>query len=173
MDDDEIAGCHKAISLEEPLRKCRPMSVPETAASVNEKATNEDNDSKWIRWKRTLGGVANTQREDEAIAQVFCWTGLCDGMIDMPSLGTNIIPKEQAIRYGPETLSYWSKWDELSIKDGILYKNWFQRDDSRPILLTIVPMAGRKEILSQFDLMETGGEQLAAEKMLARLRRRY
>ena len=64
MDDDEIAGCHKAISLEELLRKCRPMSVPETAASVNEKATNEDNDSKWIRWKRTPGGVANTQRED-------------------------------------------------------------------------------------------------------------
>ena len=46
-------------------------------------------------------------------------------------------------------------------------------DDSRPILLTKVPVAGRKEILSQFDLMENGGGQLAAEKMLARLRRRY
>ena len=44
MDDDEIAGCHKEISLEEALRKCRPMSVPETVASVNESATNEDDD---------------------------------------------------------------------------------------------------------------------------------
>ena len=34
-------------------------------------------------------------------------------------------------------------------------------------LLTIVPVAGQKEIRSQFDLMEFGGGQLAAEKMLA------
>ena len=37
-----------------------------------------------------------------------------------------------------------------------VYKKWFQRDDSRPILLTIVLGAGRKEILRLFDLMETG-----------------
>ena len=42
-----------------------------------------------------------------------------------------------------------------------------------PILLTIIPVAGRKEILSQFNLMETGGGQLAVEKMLTRLRRKY
>ena len=173
MDDDEIAGCHKAISLEEALRKCRPTGGLEIVASVNETATNEDDDSESIRWKRTPGGVAKMQKEDEAIAQVLYWAGLCDEMIDMPSLGTKIIPKEQDVRYGPETLSYWSRWDELSIKDGILYKKWFQRDGSRPNLLTIIALAGRKEIFSQFDLIETGGGQLAAEKMLARLRRRY
>ena len=135
----------------------------EVIASVNETATNEDDDSESIRWKITPGGVAKTQREDEAIAQVFYWAGLCDETIDLPSLGTNIIPKAQAIQYGPETLAYWSRWDELSFKEGILYKKWFQRDDSRSILLTIVPVAGRKEILSQFDLMETGGGQLAAD----------
>ena len=62
------------------------------------------------------------QREDEAIAQVFHWAVTCNEMIDMPSVGTNIIPKEQAIRYGPGTLSYWSRWDELSIKDGFREK---------------------------------------------------
>ena len=34
-------------------------------------------------------------------------------------------------------------------------------------------MTGPKEILSQFGLTETDGGQLAAEKMLARLRQRY
>ena len=53
------------------------------------------------------------------------------------------------------------------------YKKWCQLDGSRPTLLRIVPVAGRNEILSQFDLMETAGGQLAAEKMLTRLRRRY
>ena len=34
MDDDEIAGCHKAISLEEALRNCRPTGGSEIVASV-------------------------------------------------------------------------------------------------------------------------------------------
>ena len=37
----------------------------------------------------------------------------------------------------------------------------------------IVPVAGRKEIFSQFDLMETGGVQLAAEKTLAEIRKMF
>ena len=141
--------------------------------SQRDTATNEDDDSESIRWKRTPGGVLKMQKEVEAIAQVCYWTGLGDETIDMSSLGTNIIPKEQAMQYGPETLAYWSIWDELSIEDGILYKKWFQRDGSRPNLPTIVVVAGRKEFLSQLDLIGTGGEQLAAEKMLARIRRRY
>ena len=64
------------------------------------------------------------------------------------------------MQYGPETLAYWSRWDELSIKDGILYKKWFQRDGSRPTLLTIVPMVGRKEFLSQLDLIGTAEDSL-------------
>ena len=113
------------------------------------------------------------QKKDEVIAQVFFWAGLGNGTIDMPSLGTNIIPKEQAMQHGPETLAYWSRWDEMSIKDGILYKKWFQGDGSRPTFLTIFLVAGPREILRQFDLIETGGGQLAAEKMLASLRLRY
>ena len=87
----------------------------------------------------------------------------------MPSLGTKLIPKKQAIRYGPEALAYWSRWDELSIRGGILHKKWFQRDGSKPKLLTVDPAAGRKEIIRQFDSMETREGQIATEK----IRRRY
>ena len=37
------------------------------------------------------------------------------------------------------------------------YKKWCQLDGSRPTLLRIVHVAKRNEILSQIDLMETGG----------------
>ena len=106
MDDDGIGGCHKAISLEEALRRCRPMSVPETVASVNETGENEVDDSESIRWKLTPAGIANMQKGDEAIAHFFYLAGRCAETIDMPSLGTNIIPKEQAIQYGLEVLAY-------------------------------------------------------------------
>ena len=42
-----------------------------------------------------------------------------------------------------------------------------------PNLLKLVPVVVRKEILSQFDLIETGGGQLAAEKTLARIRKSF
>ena len=83
----------------------------------------------------------------------------------------NLIPNEQAIQYGPEILAYWSRLDGLSIKDRIHYKKWFQRDGLMPNLLTMVPVVGRKE--SQFNLTETGGGELAAEKTLARIRQRF
>ena len=142
-------------------------------ARVHETATNMHKNSETIRWIQTSAEIANMQKEDEAIAQVFYWAGTSDETIDMPSFGTNLIPKEQAIQYGLEVLAYWSRWDELSIKDGILYEKWFQRDGSMPNLLKIIPVVGRKKILSQFDLMETGGGQLAAEKTLARIRKRF
>ena len=140
---------------------------------VQETDVGDEDDSDAIRWERTKEEIATMQKEDEAIAQVFYWAETADETSDMPSLGTNLIPKGQAIQYGPEALAYWSRWDELSIRGGILYKKWFQRDGSKPTLLTVVPAAGRKEILGQFDSMETGGGQLATEKMLAKIRRRY
>ena len=108
-DDDEIGGCPKATWSEKALRGCRPMKVPKAVASVNETATKEEDDSESIRWKRMPGGVVKMPKQAEAIAQVFYWVGLCDETIDMPSLGTNIIPKEQAMHYGPLILAYWSR----------------------------------------------------------------
>ena len=95
------------VSLEEALRRCTPTGKMETVARVNETATNTDKDSETIRWKRTPAEIAKMQKEDEAFAQVFHWTGRSDEKIDMPSLRTNLIPKEQAIQYGHKALAYW------------------------------------------------------------------
>ena len=137
--------CPKPVSLDEALRRARGGGRTERVAVVPE--VDEVVDSDAIRWERTNEEIATMQEEDEAIARVFYWAGIADEMSDIPSLGTKLIPKEQAIEYGPEALAYWSRWDELSIRGGILYKKWFQRDGSKPTLLTVVPAAGRKEIL--------------------------
>ena len=106
------------------------MSVSETVASFNVTAANGDDDSESTQWKRTLDGVAQKQKEDEAIAQVIFWAVTCDETIDMPSLGTNFIPKEQAIQYGPKTLAYWSRWDEWkTLQEGVSAR-WLQANYS-------------------------------------------
>ena len=105
---------------------------------VQETEVDDILDSDAIRWERTNEEIATMQEEDEAIAQVFYWAGTAD-----------------EIQYGPEALAYWSRWDELSNREGKRYNKWFQVDVSKPTLFTVVPAAGRKEILGQFDSMET------------------
>ena len=127
VEEYEMYGCPKSVSLNEALRRTRGGGRTERVAVVQETEADEVVDSDAIRWERTIEEIATMQEEDEVIAQVFYWAGTADEMSDMPSLGTKLIPKEQAIQYGPEALAYWSRWDEFSIRGGILYKNWFQR----------------------------------------------
>ena len=111
-DENDTSGVYReVVSLEEALRRCTPTEKMETVARVNETATNTetvarvketatntDKDSETIWWQRTPAEIAKMQKEDEAIAQVFHLTGTSDETIDKPSLGTNLIPKEQAIQ---------------------------------------------------------------------------
>ena len=84
-EDDTSEAYPEVVSLEEALRRCTPTGKTETVARVNETAKNTDKDSETIRWKRTTAEIAKMQKEDEAIAQVFCWAETSDEMIDMPS----------------------------------------------------------------------------------------
>ena len=130
------------------------------------------------KWKqspgeRTPSEISALQKEDEAIAQVFYWASLESETGDMPSLGTNLVPKDQAIQYGLEALAYWSRWNELSIHGGVLYKKRFPEDDSRPILQTVVPAAGRREILNQLHSSQSSGGHFAVEKTLSRIHQQF
>ena len=114
----EMYGCPKSVSLDEGLRRFRGGGRTERVALVQETEVDEVLDSDAVRWERTNEEIATMQEEDEVIAQVFYWAGTADEMSDMPSLGTKLVPKEQAIQYGPEALAYWSRWDELRIREG-------------------------------------------------------
>ena len=122
VEECEMYGCPKPVALDEALRRTRGGGRTEKVAVVQETEVEEVLESDAIRWERTNEEIATMQEEDEAIAEVFYWVGTADEMSDMTSLGTKLIPKEQAIQYGPEALAYWSRWDELSIRGGILYK---------------------------------------------------
>ena len=159
------------ISLEEALQEAGQHRV-ETVAMVSNETDGEE-EVETITWERTPSEISALQKEDEAIAQVFYWASLESETGDLPSLGTQLVPKDQAIQYGPEALACWSRWNELSIRGGVLYKKWFPKDDSRPILQAVVPAAGRREILNQLHSSQTSGGHFAAEKTLARIRQRF
>ena len=168
--EEAFGPCPELVSLEEALRRVKAPEV-ETVATLNEEGTDTNEEA--MTWERTPSEISRLQKEDDAISQVFYWVELEGDKCDMPSLGTNLIPKEQAIQYGPEALAYWSRWNELSIRDGILYKKWFPKDDLHPILQTVVPASGRKEILVQLHSSQISGGHFAVEKTLSRIRQRF
>ena len=131
----------------------------------------EDNEE--VSWEWTPLEISSPQKEDESIARVFYWAELDGESCDMSSLGTNRIPKEEAIQYEPEILAYWSRWNELTIRGGILFKKWFPKEDSRPVFQRVVPIVGRREILSRLHSSQTSGGHFAIEKTLARIRQRF
>ena len=55
----------------------------------------------------------------------------------------------------------------------MLYKKWFPRDDLCPVLQTIVPATGRKEILNQLHSSQISGGHFAVEKTIARIRQQF
>ena len=168
--EEAFGPCPQAIQLEAALRRVgRPQTDIVAMLSDGEK----QDDKEAFSWEQTALEISSLQKEDESIARVFHWAELDGKSGDMPSLGTNLIPKEQAIQYGPEVLAYWSRWNELTIRGGVLFKKWFPKDDSRPVLQTVVPIVGRKEILSQLHSSLTSGGYFAVEKTLARIRQQF
>ena len=166
-----FGSCPEPISLEEALQEVNQHRV-ETVAMVSDETDGEE-EVDTITWERTPSEISALQKEDKAVAQVFYWASLESETGDRPSLGTSLVPKYQAIQYGPEALAYWSRWNELSIRGGVLYKKWFPKDDRGPILQTVVPAAGRREILNQLDSSQTSGGHFAVEKALARICQRF
>ena len=114
-----FGSCPEPMSLELALQKAKQHQV-ETVTMISE--TQEEDEEETITWERTPSEISTLQREDDAMSQVFYWAELEGDAGDMPSLGTNLIPKEQAIQYGSEALAYWSRWNELSIRGEMLYK---------------------------------------------------
>ena len=105
--DKAFGSCPEPISLEEALQEASHQRV-ETVAMVGDE-TNGEEEVATITWERTPSEISALQKEDEAIAQVFYWASLESETGDMPSLGTNLVPKDQAIQNSPEALAYWSR----------------------------------------------------------------
>ena len=109
------------------------------------------------------------QQEDEAISRVFLWLPYNPGG-DLESFGSNLVTREEAVQHGPEVLAYWSRWNELTVRTGILYRRWYCWDRKPPILQIVVPVVGRKEILHQLHASSVSGGHFAVEKTLRRIR---
>ena len=128
-----------------------------------------------ITWTRVESDVRSMQEKDEAISRFLFWATV-DENKNCLNFGTNLITKDEAAQYGREVMALWGRWNELSIKNGILYRKWFKNESGsseEPVLQLIVPASGRKEILEQLHDSPVSGGHFAFKKTLNRVRQRF
>ena len=68
--------------------------------------------------------------------------------------------------------SYWSQWDQLEVREGLLYKRWESDDGTSVRMLLVLPNEFRKEILGELHGGQLSGH-LGVSKTLAKVKYKY
>ena len=102
--EEALGTCPEAKSLEEALKDLGHNTEP-TQAVRSGGTTGPVEVS--ITWSRTQSNVRELQEKDEAISQIIYWVQNGTNK-DRPSLGTNLVTRAEATKYGEEVLAYWS-----------------------------------------------------------------
>ena len=175
-DDRKLSrGCgyrHSNFQATDYLRLTNLGQYDETADLVDDQLLENDEEQVLITWTRGESEVRSMQEQDEAISCILLWATV-DADKNCLNLGTNLITKDEATQYGREIMASWGRWNELSIKNGILYCKWFKNESvssEEPVLQLTVPASGRKEILEQLHDSPVSGGHFAFKKTLNRVK---
>ena len=92
----------------------------------------------------------------------------------MESLGKNPFSKDDSLAWeNPEAVELWTKWEELVMSNGVLFKIWKPGNQVTEVWQAVLPKYLRQEILYQLHDAVTSGGHFAVEKTLARIRQRF
>lgn len=72
----------------------------------------------------------------------------------------------------PALKSYWSQWDMMAVRDGVLVKRWESNDGKEFKWLLVLPHALRKKVLDTLHSSKTAGH-LGREKTLPKVREKF
>ena len=119
--------------------------------------TSQEN---WIQtW--SLQDLAKLQREDKNISPIITWK----------EQGDRKPPWEEVASESSATRNYWLKWEELVLRNNVLYRK-FEADEDTVWWQLVVPKGIQDEIL-KFSHDHRLSGHLKTKKTLERLRRRF
>ena len=108
-----------------------------------------------------LSSMREAQLIDESIAPVLRWK----------EQGERPDWKEVSDK-SPTLKCYWSQWDMLAVKEGVLVKRWESDDGKEFKWLLVLPRSLRKQALDMLHSSKTAGH-LGREKTMPKVRERY
>ena len=81
-------------------------------------------------------------------------------------------PVESVSPYSEDTKLYWAQWDSLSIKNGLLYREWEAPSGEYKTLQLLLPNKLRSHVLHSLHNTPTGGH-FGVAKTLDKVRERF
>ena len=125
-----------------------------------------------ISWTKSDSALAEQQKLDPGIRCIL--NNLNSEVVKLngtiESLGENPISKDDAMTWGnPEAVELWTKWEELAMSNGVLFKRWKPSNRVNEVWQAVVPKSMRQEVLYQLHDAPTSGGHFAVEKTLARI----
>ena len=129
-----------------------------------------------ISWTKSDSALAEQQKLDQGIRCIL--NNLNSEVVKLKgtieSLGENSISKDDAMTWGnPEAVELWTKWEELAMSNGVLFRRWKPSNRVNEVWQAVVPKSRRQEVLYQLHDAPTSGGHFAVEKTLARIRQRF
>jgi Integrase zinc binding domain len=109
----------------------------------------------------TTERIAEAQSSDEAIGSVI---RMLESNPERPSA-------ERIRSEAPETKAYWSQWDQLELKDAVLYRHFVNDEGLTQHLQLVVPQKMRDKFIHRAHTGATGGH-LGARKTADQVQRR-
>ena len=132
-------------------------------ARTRSKAQKEncDHAKSWVDVK-AVKDIKEAQEEDQFISIVIGWL----------KRGKTRPAWRDISKYGTTVKAYWAQWDRLCIKEGLLYRTWFEVGSKTPIYQLVLPECMREEALKHLHNQAYSGH-LGIKRTLARARRRF
>ena len=129
-----------------------------------------------ISWTKSDSALAKQQKLDPGIRCIL--NNLNSEIVKrngtIESLGENPIFKDDAMTWGnPGAVELWTKWEELAMSNGVLFKRWKPSNRVTEAWQAVDPKSMRQEVLYQLHDAATSGGHFAVEKTLTRIKQRF
>ena len=117
-----------------------------------------------ISWTKSDSALAEQQKLDPGIRCIL--NNLNSKIVKrnetIESLGENPISKDDAMIWGnPKAVELWTKWEELAMSNGVLFKRWKPSNRVTEVWQAVVAKSMRREILYQLHDAPTSGGDFA------------
>ncbi|PIK58380.1 Retrovirus-related Pol polyprotein from transposon [Apostichopus japonicus] len=129
-------------------------------AAISKVATN-DGDLPWLQeWSKK--DIRTEQMKDTETKSIIDWK---EKESNRP--GIDSISQENR-----ELKNYWTQWDRLEIKDGVLYRRWESHDGNKVTYQLVTPRGMREQVIRHLHDKPTAGH-MGVKRTLERVQRRF
>ncbi|MES9881596.1 MAG: reverse transcriptase domain-containing protein [Sedimenticola sp.] len=161
LDDDPKTGNINVDNHDDSSEEGEPVQNPVRAVTRSETRSGSTHRSNWMDSK-TLHEIAIAQQTDNILANVHTWM----------TLGKRPTWEEIA-HLGADVKVYWAKWDQLLLKDGVIYRRWTHATKSEEeIRKLILPKEYHAEVFKMLHEDTTCGH-LGFTRTLKRFQDRF